>query len=109
MAKTVKEETPKVVTEEPIAEKEVVIESTTVEDKQEDEVVVVAPVVKANPVIPKQAVVTEVAEKKVKIHCVEEVESIISGTTYRFRKDANVEVPAGIAAILVRGKKAYRN
>lgn len=46
--------------------------------------------------------------KKVKIHTVEEINSIISCIPYHFAKDKDVLVPSDVAAILCFAKKAYR-
>lgn len=46
--------------------------------------------------------------KKVKIHTVEEINSIISCIPYTFAKDKDVIVPSDVAAILCFAKKAYR-
>lgn len=46
--------------------------------------------------------------KKVRIHTVEEINSIVAGIPYQFAKDKDVIVPSDVAAILCFAKKAYR-
>ena len=46
--------------------------------------------------------------KKVRIHTVEEINSIIGCMPYVFPKDKDVLVPSDVAAILCFSKKAYR-
>lgn len=46
--------------------------------------------------------------KNVRIHTVEEINSIISCVPYTFAKDKDVMVPSDVAAILCYAKKAYR-
>lgn len=46
--------------------------------------------------------------KKVRIHCIEEVDCIIAGVAYNFPKGKEVDVPADVAAILNNSQRAYR-
>lgn len=48
------------------------------------------------------------AVKKVRIHCIEEVDCIITGVAYNFPKGKEVDVPADVAAILNNSQRAYR-
>ena len=48
------------------------------------------------------------AVKKVRIHCIEEVDCIIAGVAYNFPKGKEVDVPADVAAILNNSQRAYR-
>ena len=48
------------------------------------------------------------AVKKVRIHCIEEVDCIIAGVAYNVPKGKEVDVPADVAAILNNSQRAYR-
>ena len=48
------------------------------------------------------------AVKKVRFHCIEEVDCIIAGVAYNFPKGKEVDVPADVAAILNNSQRAYR-
>jgi len=57
----------------------------------------------------KEAVAKQAVTKKVNIHTTDEVDCYIGGINYKFAKNKDLEVPGDVAAILVNGKKAYRN
>ena len=45
---------------------------------------------------------------RVKVHIMEEVDSLVAGTRYSYAKGKEVAVPSDVAAILVNARKAYR-
>lgn len=53
-------------------------------------------------------VVVSATVKKVKIHTLEDVDSIISQIPYKIGKDKDAVVPSDVAAVLCFARKAYR-
>lgn len=52
--------------------------------------------------------VVNVGVKKVKIHTLEDIDSMIACQPIRIAKDKDCSVPSDVAAILCNSKKAYR-
>lgn len=87
--------------EEAISEENV---QQPVVDGQEEVTVSPAPA----PLPTKETVVVTQKLARVRIHTVEEIDSIIAGVHYAFAKGKDVTVPSDVAAILVFAAKAYR-
>lgn len=60
------------------------------------------------PVVEAEVTSVTAATKKVTIHTVEDIDSIIASVPYKFSKDKDVTVPSDVAAILCFSRKAYR-
>lgn len=90
--------------------KEEMVEAPIVETSEDkvDEAAKANPVKEAKTNMPKEAKVGTAQLKDVDIHTTELVDCIVSGVSYKIKKDTNAKVPSDVAAILINSKQAYR-